>query len=200
MDLVKPVCNSDINFMDILGTDRGSNQKETLKETFSRLIQVKKEEFITRIQNGSSEQSIQIGACSYTETEWNKLLKDFDAAEEQLREEAAKTENEQYASGVVNSEKDDKNKEENVEMLLADYTIAAFKSDDKDTADDVYYNYYTTDGIYCRKQGKQEFEWQIPLRDNMQYEKVMSFLQGFDTNDNMNFACNENFWSDFLAD
>lgn len=52
------------------------------------LVRDKKVECFARIQNGSSEQSIQIGSGSYTETEWRKLLKGFDAAETKLRQSA----------------------------------------------------------------------------------------------------------------
>lgn len=77
-------------------------------------------------------------------------------------------------------------------------TTAIYPSDDKDISDDVYYTFYTPDGIYCRKQGQSEFEWQIPLEDESQFEKVMSYLQSLDSKDNLRFGCHEKFWQDFL--
>lgn len=86
-----------------------------------------------------------------------------------------------------------------VEMLFAECTIAVYPSGEKDIPDDVYYTFYTPDGIYCQKQGKSELEWQIQLKDKSQYEKVMSYLKDLDSQNNLRFACHENFWRDFLS-
>lgn len=201
MSLVNAIGSSDMGAMAMLATDKGNNQKETTKEIFSQLVQDKKVEYFTRIQNGSSEQSFQIGAGSYTETEWKKLLKGFDAAEAKLREAAEGTKKEvQETNEIETSDKDYETKEKSAEMLLAEFTIATYPSSDKDIPDDVYYTFYTPDGIYCRKQGQSEFEWQIQFEDESQYEKVMSYLQGLDSQNNLRFACHENFWQDFLTD
>lgn len=193
MSLVNAIGSND---MDMLAINKGNNQKETVKEMFSQLVQDKKAECITRIQNGSSEQSFQIGAGSYTETEWKKLLKGFDVAQAKLREATEET------NKIETSYEDYETKEQNVEMLLADftYTTATCPSGNKDIPDDVYYTFYTSDGIYCRKQGQSKFEWQIQFEDKSQYEKVMSYLQTLDSQNNLRFACHENFWQDFLTD
>lgn len=173
-----------------------------MKEIFSQLVKDKKEEYLTRIQNGTFEQSFQIGAGSYTETEWKKLLMGFDAAEAKLREDTEEAKKEaQKAKEIKASEKDSKDDESKVttvELLFAEFTTATYPSDNKNTPDDVYYTFYNEDGIHCRKQGQSEFEWQIAFEDKAQYEKVMSYLQSFDLQDNLRFACHENFWQDFL--
>ena len=200
MGLVNVINSNGVSAIDILTAGKGSNQKETVKEMFSQLVKDKKAEYFARIQNGSSEQSIQIGSGSYTETEWRKLLKGFDAAEAKLRESANGTKKEiQKTNEIEIPDKDNEAKEKNVEMLLAESTTATYPSGDKYISDDIYYTFYTSDGIYCQKQGQSELEWQIPLSDKSQYEKVISYLKSFDSQNNLRFACHENFWQDFLT-
>lgn len=116
MSFVDAVGSSDIGAMDMLAADGRNSQKEPVKEMFSQLIQDKKEEYLVKIQNGSSEPSFPIGAGSYTEKEWKKLLKDFDAAEEQIRKEIEETKKE------AEEAKDKESREKNVEMLLAGFS------------------------------------------------------------------------------
>ena len=201
MGLVNEISSSGVSAMDILAAGKGNNQKETVKEIFSQLVKDKKVECFTRIQSGSFEETFQIGSGSYTETEWRKLLKGFDAAEAKLRESANGTQKEvQEINEIETSEEVNETKEKNVEMLLAEFTTATYPSGDKDIPDDVYYTFYTSDGIYSRKQGQSELEWQIPFEDKSQYEKVMSYLQSLDSQNNLRFACHKNFWQDFLTD
>lgn len=87
MSLVNAINRSGVNAINTPATDKENNQKKSMKEIFSQLVKDKKEEYLTRIQNGTFEQSFQIGAGSYTETEWKKLLMGFDAAEAKLRED-----------------------------------------------------------------------------------------------------------------
>ena len=219
MSFVNAIGNRDVNAVDMFAADRENQPKETVKEMFSQLVKEKKAECITKIQSGSSEQSFQIGAGSYTETEWKKLLAGFDAAQAKLRVVAEGANKEvQKINGTAASDKGQEAEEERAdnlcyshddaascmtvseEMLLAEYTTAVYPSSDKELPDDVYYTFYTTEGISCRKQGQSEYEWQIPFEDASQYEKVMSFLQSLDSQNNLRFACHENFWQDFLND
>ncbi|MBR1742989.1 MAG: hypothetical protein IJ733_14195 [Lachnospiraceae bacterium] len=62
--------------------------------------------------------------------------------------------------------------EQEPDMLLLTYTQAIYPSNDKSKEDTVYFTFYDTDGICCKKSGESE----IPLKDSSQYEKVMSFL------------------------
>ena len=52
------------------------------------------EELKEKILNGETEESVAIGAGSYTKSEWSKFLKDFDDAQDmikqQIREEITK--------------------------------------------------------------------------------------------------------------
>lgn len=201
MGLVNAISSNSASVINMLAADKGNNQNETVKEMFSQFVKEKKVEYFTKIQNGGLEQSIQIGSGSYTETEWRKLLKGFDAAEAKLCESANEKKNKvQETNDIEIFDEDNKTKEKNVEMLLAEFTTATYPSGDKDIPDDVYYTFYTSDGIYCQKQGQSKFEWQIQFEDKSQYEKVMSYLQSLDSQNNLRFACHENFWQDFLSD
>lgn len=170
--------------------------KEKLEEIFSRLLQEKKEEYYERIESGSDEQSFQIGACSFTEEEWKKLLLGFDAAMDRLHSEEEVREAIEEAQGEDKS--DTALPEKSAELLLAEFTTAIYESNVSDVDDDIYLTFYTPDGIYCRKQGESEIEWQIKFDDISQYEKVMSFIKEFSSWDNVRFACNKVFWEDFL--
>ena len=66
-------------------TKKGDSPGEDLTATFSRLVQEKQEEFYEKVRTGTTEPSYQIGAGSYTEKQWTRLLKGFDAAEDALR-------------------------------------------------------------------------------------------------------------------
>ncbi len=61
---------------------------ENTSDKFSQLLAETKEEFAQKLETGETKQSYAIGANSYTEEEWNKLVKGFDRIQEQLREEA----------------------------------------------------------------------------------------------------------------
>lgn len=116
MSLVNAVGDNDINVMDMLVANGRNDQKEPLKEMFSQLILEKKEEYLVRIQSGSSEPSIPIGAGSYTETEWKKLLKNFDTVEEKIRKEI------EEEKEKAEEAKEEKARGKKVEMLLAEFS------------------------------------------------------------------------------
>lgn len=198
MSFVSGIGGSSNNAAELFGTDKEEQQKETVQERFSKLLKEKQAECMAGIQSGGCEQSFQIGADAYTETEWKKLLAGFDVAQAKLREAAQETNRE-----MQRMETEEKPKgcsmAANAELLLAEYTTATYPSGTPEIPDDVYDTYYTQDGIYCRKRGQDEFQWQILFEDSSQYEKVMSYLQGLDLQNNLRFACHENFWQDFLS-
>lgn len=49
-------------------------------------LRAKSEEILEKLRNGESEVSYPIGAESYTEREWDKLLKKFDDIQEDVRQ------------------------------------------------------------------------------------------------------------------
>lgn len=172
---------------------------------FSQLIQEKKEEFIVKLKTGTTEPSYQIGAGSYTEKEWDKIIKGFDKAEEALRKAAGLDEDKpKKTSGkekAENKESGEKNTPEEVasSILTSETTSCTYPSSKPEEEDMQYITCYQVDGIFCWKKGQSEMEWEIKL-DESQYEKVMAFLNRFDSKENLRFACHENFWQDFLDD
>ncbi len=61
---------------------------------FMAMLREKKDEIFKKVIKGETEQKIQIGAQAFTDKEWDRLLKQFDSAEdaikEKMREEYAK--------------------------------------------------------------------------------------------------------------
>lgn len=196
----------------------------TVADTFSQLVREKKEEFIRKLKNGTTEPSYQIGAASYTEKEWKRILRSFDAAQEALRKaaglenrkKAAKTVREQEEGGLDDLDgsmlfvgqttcechkEDCKNKEADASLLFASQTSYVCPADSEE--EEVrYITFYTPEGICCRKEkgGQILFEWEIKFKDESQYGKVMDFLDSQDSRDNLWFACKEDFWQKFLND
>jgi len=69
-------------FEDVMTMKKGAVDKEDYKE----LLQEKQEEIREKIKNGETEASYQIGANSYTESQWDKVLENFDDVTEEMRE------------------------------------------------------------------------------------------------------------------
>lgn len=61
---------------------------------------------------------------------------------------------------------------------------------------------YTNEGIICMqcsKDGTNQLMWSIKFDDNMQYENVINFLNMFEKDDNLSFASDKSFWTDFIS-
>lgn len=54
-------------------------------DTFDTLLAEVKEQFAKRADGNETKKSYAIGSSSYTEDEWNKLVRGFDRVQEQLR-------------------------------------------------------------------------------------------------------------------
>lgn len=85
------------------------------------------------------------------------------------------------------------------ELLGAEKTTSIYPASTPREEDTLYITMYNESGIYCRKKGESGFEWHINFSDSSQYDKVMEFLQQFEGEDNLWFACHANFWQDFLT-
>ena len=71
--------------------NRGGQKTETcmsVSDVFSDLVQRQREELEERIRTGTSEPSYPLGANSFTEREWTKLIRSVDAVQEKIREAA----------------------------------------------------------------------------------------------------------------
>lgn len=170
-----------------------------LTNAFSQLVQEKREECYERIKEGKSEPSYQIGAASYTEKEWEKLMKSFDAVQEAIRK-AAGLETKEDKSGCL-VKLDEKYKEPvNINMLMEEYVMCSYPAETPEEEEEIYMIVYDEDGIRCLNMTTGECEWAIRLTEPSQYKKIDDFLSGFAKGENLRFASRENFWKDFLED
>lgn len=64
------------------------DEKENRTSDFMQQIRDKKEEILEKIKNGDTEPSFQIGSQSFTQKEWDKLLKAIDGSKEEAKREA----------------------------------------------------------------------------------------------------------------
>lgn len=66
------------------GMEQDMTSKDKTAECMA-FLREKSEEILEKLRNGETEVSYQIGAESYTEKEWDKLLKKFDDIQEDVR-------------------------------------------------------------------------------------------------------------------
>lgn len=198
---------------------------EGLTELFSRLLQEEREDFLEKIkQNGTAEPSYQIGASSYTQKQWDRLLKSFDAAQEALRKEAGHKSKKKPAKPQDKYPKDEKQrtgkdclpltqttscqcgdedcKQEDKVSLL--FTQAIFGNcTEPETEEKIQYVvFYTPEGLFCRKEkgGRVLLEWCIDFDEKNQYEKVAEYAKGLDAKENPDNFSSKDFWQDFLRE
>lgn len=208
-----------------VGTE--NREEKNLRETFSQFVRRFAEYAEEKIKSGNDGSSIQTGASSYTQKEWNRLLRRVDAAQKKLEENEGNTGrvSEKRTNTIIKSTEENGEKEKSSlleemleevpkeekgdsleifeqepDMLFCTYTQAIYPSNDKSKEDTVYFTFYDEDGIYCKKSGESGFEWKIPLKDSSQYEKVMEYLKKYEGQDNLWFASRKDFWRDFLED
>lgn len=192
------------------------------KEIF-QLISERMTEIYEKVKNNDTEQSFQIGSQSFTVKEWEKLLAQFDEAQEEIREEmreeqakrqkeAATKVTEKPAVSVTSEDSTDiaktvgiatidetqsEHEEETVmDTLISESTTCTYPAAKEDEPDEWYITCYTKDGITCK--GPDGFFWSITFGSEDDYDKVMGFLNRFDKDANLRFASHENFWKDFL--
>lgn len=184
-----------------------------LADTFSEMICDRKEEFYVKVKNGTMEPSIPIGAGSYTEKEWDKILKRFDAVQEALREAAgletdeAKERSREKAADkvadvtdtVVDKEEEDE-EETGADLLLAQYVTCTYPAEDPEEEDDVYIIIYDSEGIRCLNKTTGQYEWSIRFTDECQLDKVKTIMGGLSASDDLASACREGFWQKCLED
>ncbi len=138
-------------------------------------IRGKMQEIYAKIKSGDTEKSYAIGSASYTEREWERLIEEFDTAEEAIQEEIAE------------------------EILSAEKVRTEYPPEKPGEKGRCTITFITSTGIYCKKEGSEEFRWKIEFEDISQYDQVMSVLNRFDTEDNLRFADSRYFWEDVLS-
>lgn len=185
-------------------------------EEIMQILHGKSEEMYEKIKNGETEPSYQIGKCSFTEKQWDKMLEKFDEVQEMFRkqreeenarkEARVKAKHETEKTGSVNQSKAEQNESllEELTNLISDTTACSFPPENSETEKPMYVTVYTAEGIYCSKLGPigddSKKLWFLPFQNSSEYNKVINFLDRFDQKDNLRFASNENFWKDFLND
>ena len=199
MDAVNNNLNSGMNLLysSPVHSEISKTEEEvpSLAERLSQLIQERKEEFEYKIRTGDAEHSYQIGADSYTQREWERLLKNFDRIQDIMRGEAEEA---SRKAKKVSQDTQNEISERSVELLFVESTFCTYPSPDPDKEEERYITFYDEKGIHCRKEGESQDEWFIEFDDASQYEKVMEFLSSIDSQGNLRYACHENFWRDLL--
>lgn len=184
----------------------GAGGKEThavrkrLTETFSEMIEDRKEEFYVKVKNGTVEPSIPIGAGTYTEKEWDKILKRFDAVQEALRE-AAGLETDEKKGRSKDGSKDevtDDEEEDGADLLLAQYVTCTYPTEDPEKEEDVYMIIYDSQGIRCLNKTTGQYEWSIKFSDESQWGNVKAIMSELAVRDDLSTACRETFWREYL--
>lgn len=174
-------------------TRRAATEKDDTEDR--EFLKKKIDELYERFQKGETRPSYQIGAASFTEQEWDKLLKKFDALQEAIRE-YMREEQEKRAQQEKTKQQIE---EQDAKLLTGEFTFCTYPAKKEDTENTRYITCYTPDGMVCRKAGGEEL-WSINFENKQQYEKTMQLIKQFPQDWNMRFASNENFWKDFLDD
>ena len=186
-------------FIQKLENITGSSTADT-EETadYAKILEEKIREIFTKIQNGDTEASYQIGSQSFTEKEWKEFLDKFDSVEEAIQELMKE---EQARKEAEEARKEDVFTNDASTLLTTESTSCVYETADPNDDDIRYITWYTEEGIFCRKAGQTEgYEWSITFENKEQYDKVMEFIGQFPSDWNMRFAAHENFWNDFLND
>lgn len=174
-------------------------QAQSDTKDYRQILSDKADELYEKLINGETETSFQIGAGSYTEKEWNRLLKWFDAVLEAIREASEAQEKKRVEEADKETDTKPDSIEDMVTMLLSESVICAYPSTESGQ-EEFYVIAYDARGIRCMKAKEGEMLWEIEFSGEADYQKVAEFMRSMNTKDNLAFACNEDFWKDFLAD
>lgn len=187
------------------------SQTHSDTKDFREILSDKADELYEKLINGDTETSFQIGAGSYTEKEWNRLLKWFDAVQEAIREasearekkRAEEVKRETDTKQVEEEEQETDTKPDSIEdmitMLLAESIICTDPASETEQ-EESYVIAYDAQGIRCMKTKEGEMLWKIDFSNDSDYQKVADLMGNMSAEDNPIFACHEDFWQDFLAD
>ena len=198
------------------------NKPSASKEENAQVIRDRINELLEKMENGDIEPSYQIGGRSFTEREWDKMLSEFDAAEDTLkklveeeRERLLKADEIKRIQQKENVDKEEATKQketaeqketadrqkvsrESIELLTADSVSCTYMENDNEVT---YVTSFGPDGIKCKKLGyigEEGWLWEISYSNTSQYSTVMNFLEKFPAGANLVFASQKNFWEDFL--
>lgn len=193
-------------------TSRKQGSKGSVQELFSGLVEEITEDTIEKVRSGYDGPSIQTGKDAYTEKEWDRIIRNFDRMQKNMKVFSDAADTIQENGNMIPDEEDAEESVDNrteitkalsgynrieVEVLMAEYTVTTYQSPNGQETS-VYYTYYSYHGIYCKKEGAEGFEWELTYENEEQYEKVSEFMEHFKGQDNLLFASQKDFWQDFL--
>lgn len=154
--------------------NQGGRTPETgsaVRDLFFELVQEEREELEERIKSGESEPRYQIGASSFTESEWKKLIKNVDAVQEEMRKEAER-------ERELQEEMQQKKEVQKSERCIIVYDI---------------------DGIRCIEAETGICRWFIKFTDNTQYSKVRDYMENTIADDGKALSLQEGFWQSLIC-
>ena len=175
--------------------------------TYREQILAHMEEMAKKVKDGTVEPTFQTGAQTFTIREWEKLLADFDDAEEALQEQIKEliAEVEKQAAENANAIDEAAEDAEKAAALLTDEVTKCSYPTDDPKEKHWFVTCYGQDGIMCREAWFDGTKWvnrdcwDLTYTEPGQREKVLSFLQRFPQDANLRFASHKEFWEDFLA-
>lgn len=91
-------------------------------------------------------------------------------------------------------------KEDAVNMLLAESISCTYPAADRDKEAALYVISCDAQGVRCSKAGEPGLVWEIKFTDASQYQRVVDYMHSLNTEDDLSFACLEEFWRDFLGE
>lgn len=216
IEMEKALYESFIRKLEALQKDKGVTDTETdmadTEETetkYQKIIQDYIQNLFTKLENGDTETSYQIGGSSFTLKEWEKLLEKFDSAEDEIKklvkEEIEKRIKEKQEE--IHSDRKRKTEERisdvQMQMLISETLQIRVPVQDSDEIgthmEDTYLIAIDRDGIRCSKPGQDKYEWELLFTDETQYWRAKEFFNyAGNQMDNFPFAALENFWKDYL--
>lgn len=183
----------------VFDTFSGSREQTEGNTDYLEFIRQRKDEIIEKVKKGETEPSIQTGAQAFTEKEWDRLLDQFDSAEEALRKLMREEYAKRWKEKINKTEKMNDIKSEAESMLVCESTTCTLPSSDSGKEDVRYITWYTQEGIFCRKAGQKEgYEWSVDFENREQYDKVIEYLKQHEKDEDLKFTADENFWREFL--
>ena len=189
-------CKKLLAVFDVFSRGREQTEENT---DYMDFIRQRKDEILEKVKKGETEPAVQTGAQAFTEKEWDRLLEQFDSAEDALRELMREEHARRWKEQINKAEiMNDIGKEEE-NMLVSESTTCTLPAADSGKEDVRYITWYTQEGIFCRKAGQKEgYEWSIAFENQEQYDKVIEYLKEHEKEDDLKFTADENFWREFL--
>lgn len=184
---------------------KDTNQQLVGTEDYLQLLRDKIGEMYDKVENNETEESFQIGANSFTQAQWDRLLLEFDDIQDTIKELMREEHAKRQAQSLEQDRLEKKRLAEDVSMdaIVSESITCEYTSSDSESKSVLYVVWYNETGIYCKKMdnkiGEKKYEWVITFDSSEQYQQVKQFMERFDSDDNLRFAPNQNFWQDFFA-